>query len=116
MAPARRDLSEAEQLRLQQLRDQSAAALDRHLEDGPGPDDPLGRLAWKAGTMRPEGEPFDEDLRQRIEVATEARFTWREISDALGKGDSPAAARRVRENQGNWNETAALLEANGSGD
>ncbi len=99
MAPARRDLSDDEHQRLQALREESSKAIAAHLAAGPGPDDPLGQLAWKAGASVDDSQPFDEDLRQRVNTARDARYSWREISGALGEGDDPASARRVREKQ-----------------
>ncbi len=113
MAPARRDLSDTEQERLQELREESASAMADHLTAGPGPDDPLGRLAWKAGTTVQTEYPFDEDLRQRVNLAKDARFSWREISAALGEGDDPASARRVREKQ-EWRNHAFDESTRGS--
>ena len=66
-----------------------------------GPKDALGALAWLAGI---EGKtPNDPaEMVKRLDRARREKFTWREIADALGEGDTPAAARRVRDRRKVW--------------
>lgn len=87
------------------LRAESRARHEALLDEGPV--DLLDNLAWKAGGESLDDYPFDNDLRERIERARQARFTWREISAALGQGDSPEAARRIADQQ-NWRNRSLL--------
>lgn len=110
MAAKRREVADEEKARLQGLRRES---LTRHRELlGDGPDDALGALAWKAGSVVDDQYTFDNDLRLKIERAREQRFTWREIAAALGEGDDDDAARRVADAQ-KW-RNRAFGNANGA--
>lgn len=91
-----------EQQRWDALRAESAARQQELLDAGP--DDPLGAIAWKAGTGDPKFS-FDNDLRERIERARAERYTWREIAAALGEGDDEESARRVSDQQ-KWRNLA----------
>ena len=43
--------------------------------------------------------PFDNELREMIEVARDARMTWREIAVALGEGEEQATVNSVKSKQ-----------------
>ncbi|MGB5760293.1 MAG: hypothetical protein WBM50_25480 [Acidimicrobiales bacterium] len=86
-------LSEEEKQRLDEVRRSARQRAEALINDGP--DDPLGALAWLAGVL---GRPTDggtDEMRDRIDLARSANFTWRQIADALGEGDSPDAGRRI---------------------
>jgi hypothetical protein len=101
MAP-RRNLDLDDLARWEQLREEAAARRSALMNDAPG--DPLDRLAWKAGAG-PGEHAFDDELRELIEAARAARYTWREIAAALGEGDDQASATRVQSKQYWRNET-----------
>ena len=111
MAAKRRDVADDEAERLTELR---ADSTDRHralLEEGP--DDALGSLAWKAGSVVDDRYSFDNDLRLRVERARAERYTWREIAVALGAGDDDDAARRVADQQKWRNRAFRAAESDG---
>ena len=96
-----RALDSPEKKRLASIREQSAAQWQTFLTDGP--DDSLGALAWLVGATGPT--PADpHEMRDRIDQARDEQFTWRQIADALGEGDSPEAGRRVMDRQKLWSE------------
>jgi hypothetical protein len=102
MAPQRRDLPPDELARLEKVRAEASSRLAELLADGPEADDPLGQLAWKAGTIIPDGPSdagVDNDMARRIDDARKRRFTWREIALALGLSDEDRETRRIRERQ-----------------
>ena len=98
----RRNLDQEDLARWEQLRAEAAARRAALMGDAPA--DPLDRLAWKAGTG-PGEHAFDNELRELIEAARAARYTWREIAAALGEGDDPSSATRVQSKQYWRNET-----------
>lgn len=94
-----RILDEAEKDRLAEIRDESARRWRALVDEGP--DDALGAIAWLAGAVGPT-PPDPGEMQARIERARAEQFTWRQIADALGEGDSPEAARRVMDRQKFW--------------
>ncbi len=92
-------LEEGEKERLESLRLQGRAKWDEYLQAGPT--DALGALAWLVGVSGsvPSGT---EEMKRRIDQAREENFTWRQIADALGEGDSPEAGRRVMDRRKLW--------------
>lgn len=96
MPAKRREVDAEAQGRWAALRAE-AATRQRELLDA-GPADPLGALAWKAGTGDARFS-FDNGLRELVERARAERYTWREIAAALGEGDDEEAARRVSDQQ-----------------
>lgn len=109
----KRDISTEDSARWQELRARSAHGMQAHLAAGPGSESPLDRLAWKAGSLPEPQYSFDNDLREKIEEARAARYSWREISAALGEGDDEVSARRVKDKQAWRNKSydAAQSEA-----
>jgi hypothetical protein len=105
MAPRKREVDDDQLNEWSELRDRAAAGLDALFSEGPGPESPLDQLAWKAGTLPDAHFSFDNDLRQKIEHARDQRYTWREISAALGEGDDEINARRVKDKQA-WRNKA----------
>ncbi|MEM8925020.1 MAG: hypothetical protein AAGD35_16055 [Actinomycetota bacterium] len=103
MAAKRREVATEDELRLRRLRKESSARHREVLDEGP--DDALGALAWKAGSVVDDRYSFDNDMRMKVERAREERFTWREISAALGEGDDDDSARRVADQQ-KWRNRA----------
>ena len=92
-------LDEDEKIRLAEIRDRSVERWQQHL--AAGPDDPLGALAWLVGLVGPT-PPDSSEMQLRIDRAKRAGFTWRQIADALGEGDTPEAGRRVRDRRKAW--------------
>lgn len=99
MAPSRRDIDPKSAERFQQLRDEAAAVRQQLIDQAPAADDALGRVAWMAGADGNPDYPFNNDLREAINTAREARMTWREISVALGEDDDQGTADRVNAKQ-----------------
>ena len=94
-------LDTTEKGRLQRVRDRAIAATNRLQEKAPG--DALGALAWEVGLHG--ATPSDPSrLHDLIKAAKDEKFTWREIADALGEGDEPADARRVRDRYEAWRQ------------
>lgn len=94
-----RVLDEKEKARLARVRQRGADAWSQLQRKAP--EDPLGALAWAAGVMGPT--PADPcPMRDLVQRARADGFAWREISAALGEGDTPADARRVRDRQAFW--------------
>ncbi len=94
-----RILDPAEKQRLADVRRRSGERWQKFLAEGPS--DPLGAIAWLAGAVG--GTPADPtEMAARIDRAREAQFTWRQIADALGEGDTPAAGRRVMDRRKFW--------------
>jgi hypothetical protein len=99
-------LDQAEQQRLNEIRARGGEAMRTALTGlvAQGPDDTLGALAWLAGSL---GSGVDnpvaaEALSPAITRARTERFSWREIADALGEGDTIEDSRRVRERHRRW--------------
>lgn len=99
MSPARREIAPDEAERLANLRAEAARGREALLDQAPPPEDPLGRVAWMAGVDGNPLYPFNNDLREAINTARDARYQWREISTALGDGDDQATADRVNAKQ-----------------
>ncbi|MEM7355117.1 MAG: hypothetical protein AAF657_30185 [Acidobacteriota bacterium] len=96
--PAKRqDISNEQVERWARLRQESRERHKALLDEAP--EDPLDALAWKSGAWADDGHTFDNDLRERIELARAQRFTWREIAAALGEGEDPVSAQRVADKQ-----------------
>lgn len=92
-------LDQSEKVRLQRVRERAVAASIRLQDKAPG--DPLGALAWEAGLTG--AAPADPSrMCGLIAAAKSEEFTWREIADALGEGDTPPDARRVRDRYEAW--------------
>lgn len=92
-------LDEKEKARLQGVRDRALAASTRLQNKAPG--DALGALAWEVGLYG--ATPSDPSrMLDLIKAAKGESFTWREIADALGEGDAPPDARRVRDRYESW--------------
>ncbi len=110
--PARRQISDEERERLETLRSTAAAKRQVIIEEAPPiHNDPLGRVAWMAGADGNPDYPFNNDLREAINVARDARFQWREISTALGEDDDQATADRVNAKQAWRNRSFGEHEA-----
>lgn len=107
MAAVRRDIEPEEMRRLEGLRDAAAQARQELIDQAPPASDPLGRVAWMSGADGNPDYPFNNDLREAINVAREARFQWREISVALGDDDDQGTADRVNAKQMWRNRTYA---------
>ncbi len=89
----------AEKQRLADVRRHSADRWQAFLADGPS--DPLGAIAWLTGVVGTT--PTDPtEMSARIDRARDEQFTWRQIADALGEGDTPTAARRVMDRRKFW--------------
>ena len=98
--PPRRQISDEERRRLETLRSTAAAKRQEIIDEAPSvEDDPMGRVAWMAGADGNPDYPFNNDLREAINGARDARFQWREISTALGEDDDQATADRVNAKQ-----------------
>jgi hypothetical protein len=96
-----RVLDDKEKTRLESVRERAAQTWAQIQRKAPG--DPLGALAWEAGVMGPT-PPDPSRMLDLMERARHEGFAWREISDALGEGDSPEAGRRVRDRYKSWSE------------
>ena len=92
-------LDDDEKARLAELRQRSAGRWEELVAEGPT--DALGALAWLAGAVGTN--PSDPgELKARVDRAKADGFTWRQIADALGEGDSPQAARRLMDRHRTW--------------
>lgn len=92
MARPRRDLDPTQASRLAEVRSDAGSSVDAHYDDAPG--DELGRVAWIAGS---EVRDYKARLAQAVQDALDARFTWREITFAIGEnGEDPDAVSRLR--------------------
>ena len=94
-----RILAPAEKDRLADIRETSARRWKAFVDEGPS--DALGAIAWLVGAVGSTPADFRQ-MRVRLERARAEGFTWRQIADALGEGDSPEAARRVMDRQRFW--------------
>lgn len=99
MAPERRKITGDALAQLEETRTRAKAEFQNFINAGPGESEVLARLAWFSGSFGDIRYPFHPRLRELINHARDARFTWREIAQALGEGDSDADVRRVREKQ-----------------
>jgi alkylhydroperoxidase family enzyme len=92
-------LDEAERARLAELRAGAVNAWTTIVTNGP--DDPLGALAWLVGLIGPT--PYDPTaMAAAIDRARAAGFTWRQIADALGEGNTLEVSRRVMDRRLRW--------------
>ncbi len=96
-----RTLDDKEKARLDRVRQRAAQAWAQLQRKAPS--DILGALAWEVGVMGPT-PPDPSHMLELLDRARAEGFAWREISDALGEGDTPPAARRVRDRHMFWSE------------
>lgn len=90
-------IDESDRQRLAEIR--AAAASERLALETNRPDDPLEAVAWLAGLS---GQLRSEPLMEAIGQARSARFEWKEIAEAAGRGQSASAARRMADQFKFW--------------
>lgn len=83
VAPRRRQLTDDEIDRLEQLRAAGAATRRRGLAATPDGDDHLGAIAWLAGLLGTDPRTALAELTAAVDTARDARITWPEIAVAL---------------------------------
>ncbi len=93
-------LGDDEKQRLDEVRRDARQRAEALINEGP--DDPLGALAWLAGILQRPTDGGSDEMRDCIDEARSANFTWRQIADALGEGDSPEAGRRIMDRRKSW--------------
>jgi hypothetical protein len=100
-----RILSTDDHERLKATRD-GAGVEFREFVDQRSPTDPLGSIAWLVGAIgHAPTDPWTAELVARIAHARSERFSWRQISGAMGEGDSGDDARRVRDRFTMWSRS-----------
>ena len=96
MSPARRTIPATDVQRWRDLRTKASEADTEARDSGLTIDVPiLDAIAWLSGF--PERD--DDQLRQLIEEAKEARFSWREIAVACGESDDRGGESRTQARQ-----------------
>ncbi len=101
MPPARRTIPATDVQRWRDLRARAADADTEARDSGLTLDVPiLDAIAWLSGF--PERD--DDQLRQLIEEAREARYSWREIAVATGESDDRGGETSTQARQHARNE------------